>query len=160
MKSQMRSFRVMCMVFAVIVCTAAVAAAMGGAAKAPDITIEAPEAMASPALLGVVSVFMKIVNAGGPDTLVSARVNVPKAVVELHDVKDRRMIKVDYIKIPKRSTVELKPGSLHIMIFELPKDIKEGGKLELTLVFERSGEKNVPVEILSRPGQMMHHHGH
>lgn len=160
MWNQMRSLIVTGMVFAVIVCMAATAGAMGGAPKAPEITIEAPEAMLSPALLGVASVFMKIVNSGGPDTLLAARVNVPKAVVELHDVKDRRMVKVDSIKIPKRSTVELKPGSLHIMIFELPKDIKEGSKLVLTLVFEKSGEKQVAVEIASMSGQMMHHQGH
>lgn len=135
--------------------------AMGASSKEPSITIEAQEARLSPAMLGVASVFMKIVNAGGSDRLAGAKVDIKDVVVELHDVKDRHMNKVDSIKIRAGGVTEFKPGSIHIMLFNLPKHTMDGQKFTLTLVFERAGEKQVLVEFKgSDNGHMMHHGGH
>ena len=57
------------------------------------------------------------------------------------------MVRVEKIPVPARETVDLKPGSLHIMIFNMPKTIQEGSELALTLRFERSGERTVPVRF-------------
>ncbi len=132
---------------------------MGGAPQEPQISIEGPSASLSGMFVGAGSVFMKISNTGGREALIEAGVNIEGAVVELHDVKDNRMFKVERIAIPARGTVELRPRSLHIMIFNMPKTVREGSEIELTLTFERSGEKRVPVRF-GKPQEMQMMGGH
>ncbi len=77
-----------CTILAVLV-----AFLLGGAACSPgepQIVVEEPEAKLSPVILGVASVFMKIVNTGnGDDRLLSARTDMPGAITELHDEERR-----------------------------------------------------------------------
>jgi len=114
----------------------------------PRLSIEGAEVELSPVMLGVGSVFMKIVNTGnGGDELVSARLNIPGTTTELHEMKDGRMTRVNRIVIPSATTLEMKPGGPHIMVFMLPKGLGEGSKITLALVFERSGEKMIPAEL-------------
>lgn len=121
---------------------------MGCSAGTPRIVIDEPEAMLSPVMLGVGSIFMKIRNSGnGDDTLLYAAINVAGAVVELHDMKDGKMIKRERIPIPSGSVSELRPGGLHIMVFKLPRTISEEQEFTLKLVFEKSGERLVPVRF-------------
>jgi hypothetical protein len=118
----------------------------------PKIGIETPTAELSPVFLGVASVFLTIRNDGGRDALVGASVNIPDALVELHDVKDRRMLKVERIAIPSRGSVALKPGGQHLMIYNMPRTLHAGAEIDLTLRFERSGERRVPVRIAMPAG--------
>ena len=109
-------------------------------------------------MIGVGSIFMKIENSGnGEDTLLSAKTTVPGTVTELHDVKEGKMTKRDSIKIPAESVVELKPKSLHIMVFKMPAGIKEGSEITLQLTFEKSGEKQVKVQFIKGPDAGMQH---
>jgi len=121
--------------------------AIGCPSQPPQITIESQYAELSPALFGVGSVFMTIRNSGGGDAVTGISVNVPGAYVELHDIKNRRMVKVEKIAVPAHGTTELKPGGLHVMVFNMPKTMREGSDVVLTLVFERSGERKVPVRL-------------
>lgn len=57
------------------------------------------------------------------------------------------MHKVDKIPVAADSTVELKPGGLHVMLFGLKKDLTVGEKLPVTLTFEKAGEKKVTAEV-------------
>ena len=127
----------------VVICIAGA----GCTAQPPQVTIEGQYANLSPIFLGAGSVFFKIKNTGGRDALVGAAVAIPDTVIELHDVKDGRMVRVDKIVIPSRETMELKPGGHHIMIFNMPRTVQEGSELTLTLSFERSGEKKVPIRF-------------
>jgi len=113
----------------------------------PQVTIDGQYANLSPVFIGAGSVFLKIRNAGGRDALVGAAVEVPNAVTELHDVKDGRMVRVEKIVIPSGETTDLRPGSHHIMIFNMPRTVREGSELTLALRFERSGEKRVPIRF-------------
>jgi hypothetical protein len=80
----------------------------------PSVRIEAPKAMLSPMLIGVGSVFMKIVNSGGgDDAIISASTNIPGTFRELHDVKEGKMARIENMRVPSKSTVVLKPASLH-----------------------------------------------
>jgi len=117
------------------------------APQPPQVTIEGQYANLSPLFIGAGSVFLKIKNTGGRDTLVGVAVAVPNAVVELHDMKDGRMVRVDKIVIPSRDAIDLSPGSHHIMVFNMPKSVQEGSEIILTLRFERSGEKQLPVRF-------------
>lgn len=58
--------------------------------------------------------------------------------VELHKsfVDERgisRMTSIDSIVVPANSTIELAPGGIHIMLFDLKKSLKENDKVKLTL---------------------------
>ena len=124
-----------------------VVAGAGCTAQPPQIIIEGQYANLSPIFIGAGSVFFKIKNTGGRDTLVGAAVAIPNAVIELHDEKNGRMVRVDKIVVASRETTDLRPGGHHIMIFNMPRTVQEGSELTLTLRFERSGERQVPIRF-------------
>jgi len=132
---------------------------MGTSQKLPHITVEAQEAKLSTVIIGSASVFMNISNTGeSEDTLIEARADIPGAIAEIHDTKDGKMVKAGKIPIPSKGIVELKPGGLHIMIFKMPEDIKEGHEFKMHLVFERSGERQIDVKLKGvDTHQHMHH---
>jgi copper(I)-binding protein len=51
------------------------------------------------------------------------------------------------LEIPAGGTVELKPGSYHIMLIDLTQDLKPGDKIEITLKFEQAGDVKVTAEV-------------
>jgi periplasmic copper chaperone A len=57
------------------------------------------------------------------------------------------MREVAAIDVPAGSRVELAPGGLHLMLFDLLEDLQAGDTFELTLVFERAGEVTVTAEV-------------
>lgn len=127
------------------------AAGMGASPRLPLLQVEGQAASLTPGFLGVGSVYMRISNSGkGDDTLLSVKANIRNSIVELHDIADGRMVKVDKIRIPAGRTVELRPRGPHIMVFNLPKETREGDGLILYLVFEKSGEKRIDLKF-SRP---------
>ncbi len=105
------------------------------------------------------AVFMKIKNSGNmDDALIGAKTDIKDVVVELHDVKNGQMFKIEKISVPAKSTVELKKGGLHIMLFNLPIELKEGEEFKVTLIFEKAGEVTVPVKLSSSRHEKHHHH--
>ena len=124
----------------------------------PHISIEAQQAKLSPMIRGSASVFMNIVNSGGADVLTGVALDVPGAIAEMHDTKDGKMVKLEKISIPANETVELKPGGMHIMIFHLPEDTKEGLEFNIHLQFERSGERQIRVQLMGTDTHMHMHH--
>ena len=99
-------------------------------------------------LAGACSIFMTIANPGdGDDALVEARADVPGAVTQIHAVRDGRMVESAKLVVPAGGALELKPGSLHIMVFHLPKDSAAGFEFTLHLRFQRSGERQASVKI-------------
>jgi copper(I)-binding protein len=149
------------MVILVVAISAGIAMGMGASTKMPDIHIEDAKAYLSPMMSSTASVFMKITNIGkGSDNLVSASVDMPSAIVELHDVKDGKMTAIDKISIPPDEVVELKPKSLHIMIFKMPKGTKAGHEFTLRLKFERSGEKALTIKLTEPMSDMPMHKQH
>jgi periplasmic copper chaperone A len=127
--------------------SALVVSAAGCARPAPRIELHAPQAHLSPMFGGACSVFLEIRNAGGRDALVGARVDAPGAIAELHDVKDGRMVRAARVDVPANGVLELRPGSLHIMVFKLPREARAGTELTLRLEFEKSGEKSTSLRI-------------
>jgi copper(I)-binding protein len=57
------------------------------------------------------------------------------------------MREVASIAIPTGETVELVPGGYHIMLIDLVRDLDPGDTFEVTLVFERAGERTVTAEV-------------
>lgn len=118
----------------------------------PALAIESPQALLSPMILGAGSVFMTIVNTGdGDDELIAAKIDMPGTITELHNVRDGKMEKVEKIPIPRNSSFSLRPGSFHIMIFNMPKKTQAGDRVNLVLSFALSGDKKVPLELMTYP---------
>ncbi len=127
----------------------AIGALSASCSGTPLLRIDAPEARLSPMLAGVCSIFMTIANRGdGDDALVDARADVPGAVTQIHAVRDGRMVESKKLVVPAGGALELKPGSLHIMVFHLPQDSAAGFEFTLHLRFQRSGEKLTSVRII------------
>jgi copper(I)-binding protein len=119
------------------------AAVMGCQGTPPRITIENASAELSPALFGEGLVYLTIQNAGGKDMLMGVKVDIPGATADLHEMRAGLMIISKKVAIPPQGSVMLRPSESHIMIENMPKDMKEGSSFTLTLVFQRSGEKQV-----------------
>lgn len=104
---------------------------------------------------GDCGVFMTLTNSSSQaDTLVAAKTDVA-ARAELHTVvgdmqSGMKMQQVPNIPLPASSSVDLKPGSLHVMLFGLNKDLKTGDTFPLTLRYEQGGEATVQVQVKTK----------
>lgn len=98
--------------------------------------------------------FLTIANSGSrEDRLLSATTPVATEV-QLHtmamDGGVMRMRQVtDGIVVPAKGSVELKPGGYHIMFMGLKRQLRKGGRVPVTLHFQRAG--NVTVQFAVRP---------
>ena len=54
------------------------------------------------------------------------------------------------IPVLASGSVELKPGSLHVMLFGLNKELKAGDTFPLTLRYEKGGEHTVQVQVKTK----------
>ena len=118
--------------------------------KAGAITIGHPHARATAAGQPTGGGFMKLINGGGNDKLLSVSAEVSKTV-ELHEMKMEgdvmRMRQVDGIELQAGKTVELKPGGYHVMFIGLKAPLKAGDKFPVKLKFEKAGEVTVEVKV-------------
>jgi copper(I)-binding protein len=57
------------------------------------------------------------------------------------------MSEIPSLEVPANGQVELKPGSYHIMVMELKKDLKVGDKIQVALTFEKAGKVIVEAEV-------------
>lgn len=135
--------RSVALVTAAVLCSGA-----GACSGAPRIHLGAAEAQVSPAFRGVCAIFLRIENPGdAADVLIDAKVDVPGAIAELHEVRDGRMVRSGKVPVPARGSLELRPGGLHIMVFNLPTEAGAGTELPLRLLFQTSGERRTSVRI-------------
>lgn len=96
-------------------------------------------------------------NPGAADVEVVSATADFAGTVELHEmVRSGDMMKMAPVKsitVPAKGKVELKPGGLHVMLFELKKPVKDGETVTLTFVTS-SGSK-VQTTATVRRGQVM-----
>lgn len=95
--------------------------------------------------------YLVIKNTGGQaDKLIKAESDVAKAV-EIHNVTMEndvmKMFQVDGVDVPANGQAELKPGSFHVMLIGLTRDLKAGEKIQLTLTFATAGTVTVEAEV-------------
>lgn len=102
------------------------------------------------------AVYMKIENTGNvADKVISASSDMAKRI-ELHShiMTDgiMKMRQIDSLDIPANSTIELKPGGLHLMVFGLKSHLKVGDEMSLNVVFEKAGtlEIKAPIESMKK----------
>ncbi len=100
---------------------------------------------------------MKIENTGEADRPAAARSPASREV-QIHDtVRESglmRMVQLDALALPGMSVTELAPGGRHLMFMGIVGAFVPGRTIEVTLVFEQSGERTVVIPIRdARPGQ-------
>ena len=96
------------------------------------------------------ALYFTIENSGeDADTLYKVESDVSKRV-EIHETYQSGemmgMRKVEMIVIKPNSTFELKPGSHHIMVMKLIRDIPIGDEIEFTLYFRNAGKISITAE--------------
>src|ERR1041385_7512404 len=133
------------------------------------IAIDHPWTRATPKNAPVAGGYLKITNTGAtPDRLVGGATEVAKRF-ELHEMKmDDGVMKMrelkDGLEIPAGTTVELKPGSYHIMMMSLSRPLTRGDKVKGSLTFEKAGKVDVEFAVEgiggSPAGMKMKEQGH
>ncbi len=121
----------------------------------PQVSIEDAKAEMSPAIVGEAIVSLKIVNQGGTDVLTGVRTDLAGATASFHAMQGPRMVTVDTMPVPARETLDLKLGGSHIMIEHMARAVKEGSLLTITLVFKKSGEKQLQLTLQKAPSLRM-----
>jgi copper(I)-binding protein len=96
-------------------------------------------------------------NPGKADLQIVSASSDAAGAVELHEmVRTGDMMKMAPVKsitVPAKGRVELKPGGLHIMLFQLKKPLKEGETVELILTTDKGAAVKVAAAV--KKGQMM-----
>ena len=94
--------------------------------------------------------FVTIVNTGSTADRLTGASFALAGRAEVHEMKmEGDVMKMRQLEggldIPAGATVELKPGSYHLMLMELTAPLEAGTKVKGSLIFEKAGE--VPVEF-------------
>ena len=136
------------------------------AVTAGDLEITAAWARAMLAGQKAAGAYLTLTNKGpeadrlvGGSSPVSAKVEVHTMEV-VNDVMTMRPVEGG-LEIPAGGTVELKPGSYHIMFMDVAAPFAEGDTVAVTLQFEKAGavELNLPVRAMQGAGGHGHGHG-
>ncbi len=82
--------------------------------------------------------------------LIAAQSSIARSV-ELHEMKmDNNVMKMREISgldLVAGKTLELKPGSYHIMFMDLKQQVKEGDAIPLKLVFETADKQRETIDV-------------
>lgn len=132
--------------------TAVAPAAFAQAGGSSKMNVEQPWARATPAGAMTGAVYMTLANkADTADRLTAASSNVA-GKVQIHEMavvngimKMRQL--VNGLAIPGNGSVTLKPGSYHVMLIGLKKQLIAGQTLPLTLTFAKAGNISITVPI-------------
>lgn len=145
---------------AVVITTSAIAQEF----RVGSIKIELPWIRATPTGAKVAGGFMRIENTGTvPDRLIGGSV----AVAGRFEVHEMTMIDnvmkmrelAGGLEIKPGHSVELRPGSYHVMFVDLQGTLKEGDKIKGTLRFERAGAVDVEYVVRGMGSQSGGAHG-
>ena len=122
----------------------AVLLAASGAAAAQ---VQVKDAWARPALQGqtATGAFMSLMSSDGA-RLVGASSSVA-GVVEIHEMvmegSVMKMRAIPGLDLPPGRSVELKPGSFHVMFMGLKQPLEKGQRIKGTLEFEKAGKIDI-----------------
>lgn len=138
-------------------------------AKIGDIVITKPWTRVTPPGAKVAGGFMKITNTGKTaDRLVGGSIAIANKL-EVHEMTmDGGMMKMREVagglEIKPGDSVELKPGSYHVMFIDLMSPPAEGKPVKGTLQFEKAGKVDISYDVApmgaKAEGQQGHHGKH
>lgn len=156
--------------FIAAIFTVALTAAQARDYKAGSIDIADPWSRATPKGATVAAGYVKIINNGStPDRLIGGSSDIAPTF-EVHEmtmedgVAKMRPVKGG-LEIKPGETVELKPGSYHIMFVGLKKPLSPGEHVKGTFTFEKAGTVSVEFDVRAMgassgnnmPGMQMQH---
>jgi len=132
-----------------------------------SIEVGKPWSRATPTGAKVAGAYMTITNKGtAPDRLVGGSTSAASGF-EVHSmVMEQGVAKMRPVEggleIKPGETVELKPGSFHVMLTGLTQPFEKGQKVKATLQFEKAGKVDVEysVEAAGAPSAPMSGHNH
>jgi periplasmic copper chaperone A len=136
-----------------LILTAAQAQDTSADYKLGSLQISQPWSRATPKGATVAGAYLKITNNGTtPDRLVSGSSPVAGRF-EVHEMSmDNGVMKMRPLKggleIKPGQSVELKPGSYHIMLLDLKKPLQKGEHVKGTLTFEKAGSVDVDYTVV------------
>ena len=117
-----------------------------------DITVSGAWTRATPPNAKAGGGFAVIENKGASDDRLVAAASDVAASTELHEMtvndgvmKMREM--ADGISVPANGTLELKPGSYHVMFMGLKAPLKQGEIVPVTLTFEKAGSVTLDFKV-------------
>ena len=111
-----------------------------------------PWARATPKGATVAGGYMKITNTGStPDRLVGGSTDAAQKF-EIHEMSmDGSVMKMrelpNGLEIPAGATVELKPGSFHVMMTGVSRPLVKGERVKAALTFEKAGKVDVEFAV-------------
>jgi len=120
--------------------------------KAGPLVIDHVWTRATPKSATVAGGYLKITNTGStPDRLIGGSADVSRKF-EVHQMSmDGGVMKMrelkDGLEIPPGATVELKPGSFHIMMMNLSHPLAKGDNVKGSLMFEKAGKVDVEFAV-------------
>ena len=121
-------------------------------AQGASIHIEQPWARATPAGASTGAVYLTITNKSQEmDRLLSLSSDVADKL-QIHEMKvvngvmEMREV-TGGLPVAANSSLELKPGSYHVMLIGLKKPLKAGETIPLTLDFEKAGKVSITVPV-------------
>lgn len=132
--------------------SAIASAALAHGYQAGRLTIQHPWSRETAAGQAVGGGFMTITNEGAMEDRLVSGTSPVAAEVQLHtmtmDGGVMRMRQVEGgIAVPARGTLELKPGSYHIMFMGLKRQLRQGEGFPVTLRFQRAGSVTVQFAV-------------
>jgi copper(I)-binding protein len=106
-----------------------------------QVSVEEPWVRATVSDQKITGAFMKI-TAPADARLLEVRTDVA-GWAEIHEMAmiddTMKMRQIQSLFLPAGTTIELKPGGFHVMLFDLVRQAKEGDIVPLTLVIETEG---------------------
>jgi len=98
-------------------------------------------------------------NGDTTDRLIGARAEGIEKI-EMHKSEKKgdvmTMSPVDFVEIPAGGMAHFGPGGLHLMLFGVDPQLKDGDSFEMTLMFQSAGEIPITVPVTNKAGKMMH----
>lgn len=128
-----------------------------------DIEIERAYARASIPNVPNSAAFFVIKNNSDKDIAITSANSDAAQKNELHthikENKMMKMIKIEKLVVPAKSSLELKSGGDHVMLMGLKKELKAGDEINLELSFSDGDKKKikVPVKDLASTMHKMQH---
>jgi copper(I)-binding protein len=118
-------------------------------AHAQTLTAQDPWVRATVAQQKATGAFMQLQSPAGA-RLVEVRSPVAERV-EIHEMRMEgavmKMREMPALELPAGQTVELKPGSYHLMLMGLKRALQAGEEVPLTLIVEAKGGKRETLEL-------------
>ncbi|KJY84498.1 hypothetical protein TW81_02925 [Vibrio galatheae] len=127
-----------------------------------DIMTNHAYARATPPNAPTSAVFAEFMNKGDTERHIVSATTDAAGKVELHDVITEgdvmKMRQIEKITIPAKGKTVLKPGSLHIMLFDLTKPFVEGDSINVQVTFANGETQTITAPIKKVMKGMTHHH--